>query len=78
MRRSSALCRVYRLRHPRLEEMIAKEEAEAHPPYKDIRAIMEKKVYRGYIGIMEKNMETTIVYRDIQGLYRENGKENGN
>ena len=29
----------------------------------------------GYIGIMEKKMETTIVYR---GLYRDNGKENGN
>ena len=41
--------------------------------------IMEKKmettiIYWGYIGIMEKNMETTI----ILGLYRDNGKENGN
>ena len=41
-------------------------------------------LYRGYIGIMEKKMETTIMglYRDyigyILGLYWDNGKENGN
>ena len=29
----------------------------------------------GYIGIMEKKMEATIVHL---GLYRDNGKENGN
>ena len=32
-------------------------------------------LYRGNIGIMEKNMETTIGY---MGLYRDNGKYNGN
>ena len=32
-------------------------------------------VYRGYNGIMEKKMETAVVYR---GLYRDDGKENGN
>ena len=32
-------------------------------------------VFRGYMGIMEKKMETTIL---LQGLYRDNGKENGN
>ena len=36
----------------------------------------------GYVGIMEKKMETTSIYRDcigsIHGLYRDNGKENGN
>ena len=42
--------------------------------------IMEKKmettiVYWGYIGIMEKKMEN---YCSILGLYRDNGKENGN
>ena len=31
--------------------------------------------YWGYIGIMEKKMETTIVYLR---LYRDNGKQNGN
>ena len=30
-------------------------------------------VYRDYMGIMEKKMETTIVF-----FYRDNGKENGN
>ena len=39
-------------------------------------------LYRGYIGIMEKKMETTIVFRGyigvILGLYWDNGKENGN
>ena len=48
-------------------------------------------VYWGYIGIMEKKMETTILglgfsdngkengnYYSILGLYRDNGKENGN
>ena len=36
------------------------------------------RIYKGLgldIGIMEKNMETTIVY---WGIYRDNGKENGN
>ena len=37
--------------------------------------------YWGYIGIMEKKMETVILYRDyievILGLYGDNGKENG-
>ena len=33
--------------------------------------------YRGYIGIMENKMETTIVGY-ILGLNRDNGKENGN
>ena len=36
----------------------------------------------GYIGIMEKKMETTttghIGFRVIWGLYRDNGKEHGN
>ena len=32
-------------------------------------------VYWGYVGIMEKKMETTI---SILGLYRDSGKENGN
>ena len=34
----------------------------------------------GYIGTMEKKMETTVVYWSdiIFGLYRENGKDNGN
>ena len=31
--------------------------------------------YWGCIGMMEKKMDTTIV---ILGLYRDNGKENGN
>ena len=31
----------------------------------------------GYIGIMVKKMETTIIHY-IWGLYRDNGKENGN
>ena len=31
-------------------------------------------VYWGYIGMMEKKMETT----SILGLYKDNGKENGN
>ena len=41
-------------------------------------------LYWGYIGRMEKKMETTIMgyilrlYRVILGLYWENGKENGN
>ena len=30
------------------------------------------------MGIMEKKMETTIIYWVIFGLYRDNGKENGN
>ena len=38
--------------------------------------------YWGYIGIMEKNLETTMLYRDylnaILALCRDNGKENGN
>ena len=33
--------------------------------------------YWGYIGMMEKKMET-IIYWFILGLYRDNGKENGN
>ena len=48
--------------------------------------------YMGYIGIMEKNMEITIIYwgyvcwdngkehgnyYDILGLYRDDGKEHG-
>ena len=41
-----------------------------------------KGLYWGYIGIMEKKMETTIVFRGyigiILGLYRDNGKEHGN
>ena len=33
----------------------------------------------GSIGILEKKMETIIVYQGIYwGLYRDNGKENGN
>ena len=32
-------------------------------------------LYGVYMGIMEKKMETTIVY---WGLYEDNGKENGN
>ena len=32
-------------------------------------------VHWGYIGIMEKNMESAIV---LWGLYRDNGKEHGN
>ena len=32
-------------------------------------------VFCGFIGIMEKKMETTT---NILGLYRKNGKENGN
>ena len=32
-------------------------------------------VYWGYIGAMEEEMEATIVHC---GLYRDNGKENGN
>ena len=39
-------------------------------------------LYWGYIGIMEKKMETTIAcwgyIRVILGLYGDNGKENGN
>ena len=44
-------------------------------------------IIQGYIGIMEKKMETTIIYyiglcggniRVILGLYRDNGKEHGN
>ena len=36
-------------------------------------------VYWGYIGIMEKKMETTIVYRGLYwGYIWDNGKENGN
>ena len=41
-------------------------------------------MYTGYIGIMEKKMETTImgyigiIMGYILGLYRDNGKENGN
>ena len=31
-------------------------------------------IYMGYMGIMEKNMETTIVY---WGCLGDNGKENG-
>ena len=30
------------------------------------------------VGIMEKNMETTMVEWGILGLYWDNGKENGN
>ena len=30
--------------------------------------------YRGYIGIMEKELETTIFYGIIEGLYRDNGR----
>ena len=33
---------------------------------------------RGYIGITEKNMETTILYMDYIGLPRDNGKSHGN
>ena len=37
---------------------------------------------RGYVGIMEKKMETTRFYEDYigdaLGLYRNNGTENGN
>ena len=43
------------------------------------------RLHRGYIGIMEKRTETTRDYRGyigiirvILGLYRDNGKENGN
>ena len=32
----------------------------------------------GYIGMMEKRMETTIVYWGYIGSHRDNGKENGN
>ena len=53
------------------------------PPSRDASA---NKVYNGvicwgYIGIMEKKMENTIQglgFRDILGLYWNNGKENGN
>ena len=35
--------------------------------------------YWGYLGIMEKNIETTIgIIGCILGLYRVNGKDNGN
>ena len=36
--------------------------------------------FRGYIGIMEKKMETTRIgfIGYIMGLYWDNGKENGN
>ena len=30
------------------------------------------------MGIMEKKMETTVVYWGYMGLYGDNGKENGN
>ena len=33
-------------------------------------------VYWGHIGILEKKMETTILY--YVGLYGDNGKEHGN
>ena len=33
---------------------------------------------KGYIGIMEKKMETTIVYWVYIGVYWDSGKENGN
>ena len=39
-------------------------------------------LYWGYIGVMEKKMETTVAYwcnvRVILGLHWGNGKENGN
>ena len=48
--------------------------------YKDYRDC--NRVYWGYIGIMEKKIETIriigIMIRCILGLYRDNGKENGN
>ena len=48
-------------------------------PLQRLRAPLK---YWGYTGIMEKKMETTALYRDytgdILGLYRDNGKENGN
>ena len=34
-------------------------------------------VHLGYIRRIEKNMEATISYYSILGIYRENGKENG-
>ena len=38
-------------------------------------------IYRGYMGIMEKKMEATWgyigLYRDNEGLYGDNGQENG-
>ena len=34
--------------------------------------------YWGCVGIVEKEMETTSVYRAMLGLCRDNGKENGN
>ena len=41
------------------------------------------RVYRGYIGIMEKKMETTIVYwengkMETAIVYWDNAEENGN
>ena len=41
-------------------------------PY--MRSCSEIRVYWGQIGIMEKEMETTIVFV----VYRDKGKENGN
>ena len=38
---------------------------------------MHKGIYWGYIGRVEKKMETTIVHK-VLGLSWENGKENGN
>ena len=41
-------------------------------------------LYRDYIGIMQKKMSTTILHRVyiyigiVLGLYRDNGRENGN
>ena len=33
-------------------------------------------LYREYIGILENEMETTISYRVMLGVYWDNGKEN--
>ena len=39
-------------------------------------------LYSGFIGIMEKKMETTgiigVIWGYVLGLYRDNGRENGN
>ena len=51
---------------------------------KSMGSIGSKGLYWDYIGIMEKKMEATtmgyigIILRYILGLYRDNGKENGN
>ena len=58
-----------------------KENGNYYGMYWDYVGIMEKTmetpivIYWGYIGIMEKKIE---YYGNILGLYRDNGKDNGN